>query len=180
MKITPHYLEGLFHVEVDPHIDTRGLFARVFCEMEFADAGLATRWVQMNVSFNSIAGTVRGLHFQTAKAAEAKVVRCIRGLAHDIALDLRRNSESFGRHAVIELDSDRRNALYIPSGFAHGFQTLVDGTELQYLHSGFYDPKNEGGVNALDPTIAVDWPLPISEMSDRDASLPPLEEVQPL
>ena len=180
MRITPYCIDGLFHIETDPIVDSRGSFSRVYCKKHFEVAGLETTWVQINNSFNIKAGTLRGLHFQTGPAAEAKLVRCLRGKVHDIALDLRRGSATFGCYAAVVLDSDRGNSLYIPAGFAHGFQTIEDGTELQYLHSKFYSPGNEGGVDALDPELAVDWPLPVTVRSDRDAGLPSLTSVLPL
>ena len=173
MKITRYCIDGLHLVEAEPFVDLRGRFARVFCQREFEAAGLSTNWVQISASLNTIAGTLRGFHFQTGRAVEAKLVRCIRGKAHDVALDLRNGSATFGQHAAISLDSELLNALYIPPGFAHGFQTLVDNTELQYFNSEFYSPESEGGVDALDSELAVKWPLPVSIRSDRDSQLPP-------
>ena len=180
MKIKPFKIEGLYHIEADAKIDSRGMFARIYCKNEFEHHCLNTKWVQINISVNSIAGTLRGLHFQTGISAEVKLVRCIRGQAIDIALDLRKDSETYGEHVMVELDSERLNSIYIPPGFAHGFQTLSDKTVLQYFHSEFHEPKREGGVNALDPDISINWPLPVYKLSDRDANLPPLKKVLPL
>lgn len=180
MKIKPLKIKGLYQIEADAKIDSRGMFARIYCENEFEHRCLNTKWAQINISVNSIAGTLRGLHFQTGNSAEVKLVRCINGQAIDIALDLRKDSETYGEHVMVELDSERLNSIYIPPGFAHGFQTMSDKTVLQYFHSEFYEPKREGGVNALDPDISINWPLPVNKLSDRDANLPPLKKVLPL
>lgn len=180
MKIKPFKIKDLYHIEVDAKIDSRGKFARIYCAKEFEHHYLNTKWVQINISVNSIAGTLRGLHFQTGNSAEVKLVRCIHGQAIDIALDLRKDSETYGEHVMVELDSERLNSIYIPPGFAHGFQTMSDKAVLQYFHSAFYEPKKEGGVNALDPDLSINWPLPINKLSDRDANLPPFKKVIPL
>ncbi|QBF29805.1 dTDP-4-dehydrorhamnose 3,5-epimerase [Thalassococcus sp. S3] len=173
-------LDSAMEVTLQRRGDARGFFARTFCEDEFASQGLNTRWVQMNISLSAEQGTVRGLHFQRPPSAEVKLVRCLRGRALDVIVDLRKSSATFGHHCALELDAEARNAIYIPEGFAHGFQTLTDETELQYMHSHRYAPQDEGGINPLDKSLSIDWPLPISQLSDRDAALPGLKECEPL
>ena len=134
----------------------------------------------MNLTYTRGAGTLRGLHFQRGSAAEVKLLRCLRGRVYDVVVDLREESRSFGQHVGIELDAERRNSIYIPEGFAHGFQALEDQVELQYLHSQPYSPTEEGGVNLMDSRLAINWPLPPAQMSERDKNLPSLEEVSPL
>ncbi len=179
MIFTPLPLPGAWEIGLEPRSDARGLFARIFCEREFAANGLVTHWVQMNVSLSRERGTLRGMHFQRAPAAEVKLVRCLRGRAFDVIVDLRPGSANFGRHCAVTLDPDRRNAVYVPEGFAHGFQTLEPDTELQYFHSAAYAPEHEGGVNALDPALGIDWPLPPVNLSGRDRALPPLNRTDP-
>ena len=180
MIFSPLPLEGAFEIGIEARGDARGLFARIFCEDEFAYHGLNTRWVQMNISVSAQAGTLRGLHFQRPPYSEVKLVRALRGRVFDVIVDLRANSPSFGRHTVVTLDADQRNAIYIPQGFAHGFQTLSDDCELQYFHSATYAPEAESGIQALDPALYINWPLPVSVRSDRDERLAQLQETDPL
>lgn len=180
MKFTPLALSGAYQVEIEPHLDARGLFARIYCDEAFAAAGLNTRWRQMNLSVNTKTGTLRGLHFQRPPADEIKLVRCLRGAALDVIVDLRAGSATFGQHLTLELNAEARHAIYIPTGFAHGFQTLQPETEMQYSHSNIYAPGHEGGVNPFDPALAIDWPLPPAELSDRDRNLPVLKDIDPL
>lgn len=180
MKFTPLALNGPVLVDIDPKRDARGLFARTYCDEEFARAGLNTAWRQLNLSVNTDAGTLRGMHFQRPPAAEVKLVRCLRGAVRDVVVDLRRDAETFGAVYNVTLDASLHNALYIPEGFAHGFQTLQPGCELQYMHSNLYAPGHEGGVNPLDPALGIEWPLPPVNMSERDRNLPDLKEVEPL
>lgn len=180
MIFTPLDLNGAYQVQLEPRADARGLFARTYCAQEFGQQGLNTFWPQMNMSVSRGAGTVRGLHFQREPAAEIKLVRCLRGRALDVIVDLRAGSRTYGQHLTLELCSETRNAIYIPKGFAHGFQTLEEEVELQYLHSTPYAPGHEGGINPKDPNLAVAWPLAIHLMSERDTNLPPLSEISPL
>ena len=180
VKFAPLSLGGAFEVLLEPHGDARGFFARFFCVGEFAAHGLNTDWPQMNISFSRGTGTLRGLHFQRGAAAEIKLIRCLRGRVCDVIVDLREGSSSFGQHVAIELDADRRNSVYVPQGFAHGFQSLVHEVELQYLHSTPYASEHEGGVNPMDDDLAIQWPLPVVQISERDAALPPLSMVPPL
>ncbi|WP_298432890.1 dTDP-4-dehydrorhamnose 3,5-epimerase family protein [uncultured Jannaschia sp.] len=180
MIFDPLPIASAFEVRLEPRRDARGLFARVYCDDEFRAEGLVTDWVQMNISVTIGQGIIRGLHFQAGPVPEAKLVRCLSGRAHDVILDLRAGSATYGRHAAITLDAEDRNAVYVPPGVAHGFQTLTPDVELQYLHSARYAPDHEGGVDALDPALGLDWPLPPAMRSDRDRNLPPLAEVDPL
>ena len=180
MIFAPLPLEGAFEIALERRADTRGFFARIYCDDEFAGAGLNTHWVQMNLSLTAEAGTLRGMHFQRPPAGEVKLVRAAKGRAHDVIVDLRAGSATYGRHAVVVLDAETRNAVYIPEGFAHGFQALLPETELIYAHSRTYAPGHEGGIHPLDPGLAIDWPLPPRHLSARDDALPALKELAPL
>ena len=170
-------IPGALEVLPEARGDARGSFERIFCAEEFRARGLATRWVQMNLSVTRGAGTLRGMHFQRPPHAEVKLIRAIRGRVHDVIVDLRAGSPSFGRHVAVVLDADLRNAVYVPEGFAHGFQTLTDEVEMIYAHSAAYAPDAEGGVQALDPALGIDWPRPVTQRSPRDEGLPGLGEV---
>jgi dTDP-4-dehydrorhamnose 3,5-epimerase len=166
-------LPGAFVIDLERRDDPRGFFARAWCANEFAQHGLSTRLVQANLSFNDEAGTVRGMHFQREPAAEAKVIRATRGAIFDAIIDLRPDSPTFKRWIGVELTADNRRALYVPEGFAHGYQTLVPDTETFYLVSEFYTPEAEGGVRWNDPAFGIDWPSPENPiLSEKDASWP--------
>jgi len=180
MIFTPLSLPGAFRIDLERRADARGFFARLFCAREFAEHGLATVWVQSNISFNRAEGTVRGLHFQRAPAAEAKLVRCLRGAIHDVIVDLRAGSPSFGQWTALDLDAEERAMVYVPPGFAHGFQTLRPDTELLYLHSEFYSPEHEGGLAHDDPRLGIPWPRPVTGLSPRDAAFPTLDALDPI
>ncbi len=180
MIFDPLPLDGVFEVIPERREDARGFFARIFCEDEFARHGLNTHWVQMNISLSRQTGTLRGLHFQRPPHEEVKLVRCLQGRALDVVVDIRSESQTYGHYLMLELDPEQRNAIYIPAGFAHGFQTLAPDTELQYFHSAAYAPGAEGGVNPLDPELNITWPLAATELSDRDRALPMLDESEPL
>lgn len=139
---------------------------------EFAAAGIDFEVVQANISFNRFSGTVRGMHFQSPPHAEAKVVRCTRGALYDVVVDLRPDSAMYGKWFGAELNADNRAALYIPEGCAHGFQTLLDNTEVDYLMSGRYEAEAASGVRFDDPAFGIDWPLAVSSVSDRDKNWP--------
>jgi dTDP-4-dehydrorhamnose 3,5-epimerase len=173
-------MNGVFKITPNVTGDSRGRFARVFCEDEFADHGLPAKWVQMNTSFSAQKGTVRGLHYQRPPYGEVKLVRCSRGQIFDMVLDLRSGSATYGQIRGVFLNADTMDMLYIPQGCAHGFQTLSDNVELLYCHSQTYKPDHEGGVSVLDPTLAIDWPLAITAMSDRDKDHPSLQETRPI
>lgn len=173
-------IAGAYEITLERRGDARGFFARIFCEEEFAEQGLNTRWVQANISYSQEKGTLRGMHFQRPPAAEVKMVRCLSGRVLDVLVDLREGSSTLGKHAAVVLDAEERNAVYIPEGCAHGFQTLTGDVELQYFHSCRYTPELEGGVNPLDPALGIEWPLPVSQMSERDAGLPALSDCEPM
>ena len=175
MRFSQFALSGAVVVEIEPLTDERGLFARTFCEAEFAEAGLPVSWPQTNVSFNELAGTVRGMHFQRQPHAEPKLVRCTQGKVYDVIIDLRPNSESYLQHAGIELSAQNYAALYVPPGFAHGFQTLEEASEILYLMGTSYLPEAQAGVRWDDPSFELSWPLPISSIADRDAGYPDIE-----
>ena len=165
-------LADVWVIEPERHVDARGFFARTWCRREFETRGLNPGVVQCNVSWNAMRGSVRGLHYQTAPHAEAKLVRCTRGAIWDVAVDLRPASPTFQRWTAVELTADNRHALYIPEGCAHGFQTLADDTEVFYQMSAFHEPAAERGVRWNDPTLAIRWPLETAALSDRDRTLP--------
>jgi dTDP-4-dehydrorhamnose 3,5-epimerase len=144
----------------------------VWAKDEFAEHGLVDRVVQMNLSYNRLAGTLRGMHFQHAPYAETKLVRCIRGAIYDVIIDLRPDSPTYKRWIGVTLTAANRLALYVPEGFAHGFQTLEDDTEVFYQVSQYYTPSAEGGVRYDDPAFGIEWPLPVTEMSEKDKRWP--------
>ena len=172
MKIEPLPLSGAYTVDVDPRSDERGFFARTFCVNEFAALGMSPRVVQCNISFNQKAGTVRGMHYQIEPHPEVKLVRCTQGAILDVIVDLRPDSATFKQHVGVELTAKNRRALYIPAGFAHGFQTLADETEVFYQMSDFYAPDCARGVRWDDPALNIRWPRPISCISDKDLTYP--------
>jgi len=165
-------LPGAYLVELEPREDERGSFARTWCRDELAEHGLSTAVSQCSVSHNTRAGTLRGLHFQAVPHEEVKLVRCTHGAIFDVIVDLRPRSETEGEWIGVELTATAGNALYVPKGFAHGFQTLADDCELIYLHSRPYAADAEGALNARDPALAIAWPLPITDISERDAKHP--------
>lgn len=175
MKFQSCCIEGLHIVELAKHEDDRGFFARSFCHEEFRQAGLNPNVVQCNMSFNSEAGTIRGLHYQRAPKAEVKFVRCVRGSIADVVVDLRESSPTYLEHMTIELSADNRKAFYIPEGFAHGFQTLENDTEVLYQVSEFYAPEHEAGARYDDPAFDITWPVAVTSISEKDAAWPYLE-----
>jgi dTDP-4-dehydrorhamnose 3,5-epimerase len=173
MRFQPTELADAVLIDLDKRTDERGYFARIFCEDEFARAGLETRYVQANTSANPRAGTLRGLHYQISPHAEVKVVRCTRGAVFDVIVDLRPQSPSFRRWQGFELDAASGRTLYVPKGFAHGYQALVDDSEVSYLVSYPYTPGAESGIRHDDPALGIDWPLGVSVISEKDAGWPP-------
>jgi dTDP-4-dehydrorhamnose 3,5-epimerase len=159
-------------VDVESHADERGFFARSWCTREFAERGLNPSVVQCNVSGNTAKGTLRGMHYQVAPHAEVKLVRCTKGAVYDVIIDLRVGSSTFLRHVGVELTADNHRALYIPEGFAHGFITLQDNSEVFYQMSAFYEPMAACGVRWNDPIFGIDWPLPVAVISTRDREYP--------
>jgi dTDP-4-dehydrorhamnose 3,5-epimerase len=174
MTFTPTGLEGSYVIDLAPYRDERGWFARFYCKAEFAGIGHTKEWVQMNHSFTREKGTLRGLHYQQPPFREIKVVRCIAGSVYDVIIDLRSGSASFLQGFGAELSAENKKMLYIPEGFAHGFQVLSENTELIYLHSEYYAPGAEGGLRFDDPRLRIAWPLPVTVLSERDAAHPML------
>lgn len=172
MRFVPLDIEGAWAVEIEGDADERGFFARTWCRDEFAAHGIEAAMVQSSVSYNHRAGTVRGMHFAWPPARESKLVRCSLGLIHDVIVDLRPDSPSFGTCLSIELDQQRRNAIFIPSGLAHGFQALADGCEVHYMMNEAYRPEFADGLRFDDPALGIQWPLPVSVISERDRSYP--------
>ncbi len=172
MRFVPTPLGGACVVELQQLDDDRGFFARSFCRQEFEAQGLDPDIAQCNVSFNRQRGTLRGLHYQAAPHEEAKLVRCTQGAIWDVIVDLRADSPSFRRWHGVELSAANRLALYLPKGFAHGFQTLVDDSEVLYLMSQSHRPDAARGLRWDDPALAIRWPLADPKMSDRDRGFP--------
>ncbi len=175
MKVTPAGLDGAFAIDLEPHTDERGFFARSFCADELARHGLNGRVSQMNVSFNRSKGTLRGMHYQRDPHGEEKIVRCTRGSIVDVIVDIRPRSSTRGRWVALELTADNRRALYIPLGFAHGFQTLTDDAEVLYLMSNSYVPGSAAGYRYDDPVFGIRWPERPTVISAKDLDYPPFE-----
>jgi dTDP-4-dehydrorhamnose 3,5-epimerase len=165
-------IEGVAIIDLEQRSDDRGFFARTFCVNEFGAAGLGTEVEQSNLSFNHKAGTVRGMHYQVAPHPEAKLVRCTAGAVVDMIVDMRPGSATRLQHVQVELSAANRRALYVPPYFAHGYQTLVDETEVIYQVGGTYAPAAERGLRWNDPDLRLDWPLPVSTISAKDANWP--------
>lgn len=168
-------LFGAFLIEPEFLADERGFFARVWCRREFADNALATEFVQSSISFSRARGTLRGMHFQRAPHEEDKLIRCTRGGIHDVIVDLRPDSPTFLRHAEATLTADNRMMLYVPKGFAHGFLTLEDRTEVTYSMSEYHQPEYAGGVRWDDPALGIEWPNEVRVISERDRAYPDFE-----
>ncbi len=168
MIFTETPLKGAWLIELEKRGDDRGFFARVFCEKEFAAHGLVTKFVQVNNSLSAQKGTLRGMHYQLAPKAETKLVSCVRGALHDLILDLRPGSPTFGKSFGADLTAENRRMMYVPKGFGHGFITLEDASEALYFVDEFYGPEQERGVRWDDPKFALRWPLAPTVLSDKD------------
>jgi dTDP-4-dehydrorhamnose 3,5-epimerase len=177
MIFTETKLAGAFIIDLERREDNRGYFARAFCQHEFEEHGLKSVIAQANIGFNKYKGTLRGMHFQFPPAAETKLVRATRGAILDIIVDLRPDSPTFLEHVEVELSANNGRALYVPERFAHGYQALEDTTETSYQLSEFYTPSAEGGLSPFDPGLGLHWPLPVSEISEKDAGWTPLSDV---
>ena len=175
MIFTETPLKGAFIIDVALREDERGFFARRFCQRAFAAPGLQVDVAQGNLSFNHQAGTLRGMHYQLAPAAETKLVRCTRGAILDVIVDLRPESPTYLQHVAVELSADNRRALYVPELFAHGYQALTDGAEVTYQVGEFYTPGYERGLRHDDPVLGIRWPLPVTVISGKDAAWPLLD-----
>ena len=165
-------LDGVYLIRPQRHHDERGFFARTFCEQEFTEQNSHTKFVQCSVSFTAKRGSIRGMHLQRPPHEEVKLVRCAQGRAQDVVVDLRPNSPNFGRWESFDLSADNGDAVLIPAGFAHGFQTLKDNTELFYMISAPYTPEAASGVRYDDPKIGIEWALPVTMVSEKDRSWP--------
>ena len=171
MRIEPTPLIGAFVIDVEPQQDHRGAFARTFCQREFAEHGLVSDFVQCSMSTNASRGTLRGLHYQDISTGECKLVRCTRGEAHDVIVDLRPDSATFKKSCAFTLTAENMRAVYIPPGMAHGFQTLVDDTDIFYQMSAFHSPEFDRAVRWNDPAFGIHWPLEQPILSAGDSAL---------
>ena len=172
IRFHPTPVEGAYVIALERRGDDRGFFARLFCEQEFGAVGLETRFVQINNSLSARRGTLRGMHYQLAPAAEVKVVRCLRGAMFDVIADLRPDSPSFGRWFGAELSGENRHMMYVPRGVAHGFITLTDAVETLYFMSATYTPELERGIRYDDPRLGIEWPIEPAEISPKDRQWP--------
>ena len=175
MKFDPTPLSGVYVIGIQPFNDERGWFARTYCKNEFRNIGHDKEWVQLNHSHTVNKGTIRGMHFQWPPFNEIKLVRCIVGAVFDVVVDLRKESAGFLQWFGVELSATNKKMIYIPDGFAHGFQTLSDEAELLYHHTQFYTPGSEGGIMYNDKRINIEWPMPLTGISDRDNNHPLLD-----
>lgn len=165
-------LKGVFTIDLDPVVDDRGFFARSWCAQEFEENGLDARLVQCNISYNKVKGTLRGMHYQIAPAAEVKVVRCTSGTIYDVVVDLRPDSPTYKKSLSVFLSAENRRMLYIPQHFAHGFLTLADNTEVLYQMSEFYTPSCARGFRWNDPSLGISWMDEVKVISERDRTYP--------
>jgi dTDP-4-dehydrorhamnose 3,5-epimerase len=172
MKFTRLPIDGAFLIELEPRVDSRGSFARAFCRREFEAAGISFEVVQCNLARTNQAGVVRGLHYQEAPANEQKLVRCTAGAVFDALVDMRVESPTYRATFHTRLDTIERLALFVPAGIAHGYQALEDNTEFLYMTDQFYSPGHEKGVRFSDPSLAIPWPLPARDVTERDHGWP--------
>ena len=172
MKFNSTTLSNVWLIELEPVVDSRGFFARTFCIDEFTAKGLETHYAQHSVSFSARRGTVRGMHYQREPHSEAKLVRCAKGAIWDVIIDIRPGSPTYRRSQSFELSSANRCQLYIAKGFAHGFQTLSDDVEVNYLISTPYSPEYSAGIRYNDPSFGIHWPFPVTEISFKDLHWP--------
>lgn len=179
MIFEPLPIPGAMLIGIEPHADERGFFARLWCREEFASKGIDIHVEQASLSHNRTSGTVRGMHLARPPAQEGKLVRCQRGRVHDVLLDLRPESAQYMHHVAVELDASRHNAVWIPSGVAHGFQTLEDDSDVVYMMSESYRHELATGVRFDDPAFGIRWPLPVSVIADRDRHYPDYRRISP-
>jgi dTDP-4-dehydrorhamnose 3,5-epimerase len=176
VRFTELKLRGAFLIDVEPHEDSRGFFARTFCVREFELAGLESNVAQCSLSFNARKGTLRGMHYQVAPFEESKIIRCVRGSLYDVIIDLRPESATYKQYAGVVLSADNRRSLYVPKRFAHGFQTLQDDTEVLYQISEYYDPEHQRNIRWNDPAFGIEWPKGERIISQSDAQHPDFGE----
>ncbi len=175
MKFIETSLSGAYIIELEPFADGRGFFARTFCKHEFSRIHHTKEFVQFNHSMTSVKGTLRGMHYQVPPTAEIKLIRCIRGKVFDVIIDIRKNSPTFLNHISVILSEDNMKMIYVPEGFAHGFQTLENNSQMIYHHSEYYTPENERGLYYNDPCLKIDWPLTPINMTTKDQNYPPID-----
>ena len=172
MIFTETARKSAYIIDIEQKEDSRGFFARTFCAQEFVDHGLEITNAQCSIAFNYNKGTLRGMHYQVAPATEAKLVRCTQGAIYDVIVDMRPDSHTYLSHVGVELTADNRRALYVPKMFAHGYQTLTDGAEVIYQMDKLYTPGYERGLHYDDPILGIEWPLPVSEIAEKDLKWP--------
>jgi dTDP-4-dehydrorhamnose 3,5-epimerase len=172
MIFNPLNLAGAFTIEVEPFQDNRGFFTRTFCEREFAQYDLVQHFVQANHSGSHGKGVIRGMHFQHPPFSEVKLVKCVQGAIFDVIVDARAGSPTFLQWAGAELTAENKRMMYVPAGFAHGIQTLTDYSEIVYMVSNFYNKESEGGIRYNDEKVKIEWPLPVSLVSEKDQQIP--------
>jgi dTDP-4-dehydrorhamnose 3,5-epimerase len=172
MKFKQTTIAGTYLIELEPRVDSRGSFARVFCKRELAAQGIEFQVAQSNLARTHKGGVIRGLHYQEAPAEEQKLVRCVAGAVFDVLVDMRPGSSTFQSVYHVRLDAVNCSALLIPAGVAHGYQTLADSTDFLYLTDQFYSPGDERGVRYSDPRLAIPWPLPPRDVTERDSNWP--------
>jgi len=172
MKFQETPIKGLYVIEPEPHLDSRGYFSRFFCKKEFEEAGLDSNIVQINRSLTRGKGTVRGLHRQKEPMAEVKIVQCLEGAVVDVVIDMRENSPTYRQWFSAELSKENKKIFYVPKGFAHGIQTLSDECVLEYYVTQFYSPEHEVGIRWNDPAFGIKWPLEVTDISEKDKSWP--------
>lgn len=177
MVFEPTLLDGAWLLRPERHEDERGFFARTWCVDEFATHGLSTQLVQCSVSFNRKRGTLRGMHYQVAPHEEAKLVRCTRGVIFDVIVDIRKGSKTYGQWQGFELSAENGDSLYIPEGFAHGFQTQQDDTEVFYQMNQFHQSGSARGFDHADSSVAIAWPIEVTVISDADLHRAPLTRI---
>jgi dTDP-4-dehydrorhamnose 3,5-epimerase len=169
-------LDGVYTFDTPAAVDQRGRFSRLFCDLEFAAVRPALHFCQINLSVTDRRGTIRGMHYQHPPHAEAKLIRCLRGRAFDVLIDLRRDSPTYRRWHALELSEENALAVFVPEGIAHGFQALTDDVHLLYMHTAHWQPGSEGGLRYDDPALAIAWPEPVTLVSQRDRELPVLAD----
>lgn len=176
MIFNPLSLKGAYTIDVQPFLDNRGFFTRTFCRNEFAANDLVQNFVQANHSGTRGRGVIRGMHFQYPPFAEIKLIKCIQGAIFDVIVDVRKNSLTYLQWYGTELSAENKRMMYVPEGFAHGFQTLTEDSEITYMVSNLYSKENEGGVKFDEPGVGIKWPLPVSLVSDKDMSIPFIDD----
>jgi len=172
MIFNPTPLNGAFVIDLEPIRDERGFFSRTFCKREFQSIDHSKEFVQFNHSSSGARGTLRGMHFQVAPRAEIKLIRCIRGKVYDVVIDIRKGSPTFLEHFGVILSEENMKMIYVPEGFAHGFQTMEDHTQLLYHHTAYYVPEHERGLHHADPALGIKWPKTPVQLSARDEQHP--------